>query len=201
VNRRATENKRSGMRSIRPTQLKSNIMLSHTYRFVSTSGSATAVTTTSLGGCAGTMCTVANSNVQILFDSFRVNRVEVYSPPSSQGSAVTCSLNWEGTEGFAPNMEVSDTTVSVTAPAYINCVPPPRSVAGFWNRTASSTTIFTLVAPAGSIIDVSLSLILSDGMTPTGISITTGTLGILYYLSLDANSTHVYTPVSLTTTT
>jgi hypothetical protein len=204
VNRRALQNKRSGIRSIRPSQLKSNIMLSHTYRFVSTSGTSTSVTPNTLCFAAGAICVVSNSTVASCYDSVKINRVEIYTPPASQGSSATCSLNWESSgSGFAPNMEVSDTSVSVADPAYINCIPPPRSVSGFWNLFADTSVLFTVVAPTGSIIDVHLSLILADNgvENSTNGSITTGTLGVMYYLSLDSNSTHRFTPVSLTTTT
>jgi hypothetical protein len=204
VTRRARQNKRSGIQSIRPSQLKSNIMLSHTYRFVSTSSTATSVTPNSLCFAAGCMCSIANSVVSSLYDSVRVTRVEVFTPPASQGSSATCSLNWNSSgSGFAPNLEVSDTSVSVADPAYISCKPPPRSVSGFWNQFSDTSVLLTLVAPVGSIIDVHLSLILADSASANTANggITTGSLGVIYYLSLDANATHRFTPVSLTTTT
>jgi len=61
--------------------------------------------------------------------------------------------------------------------------------------------MFTLVAPAGTIIDVSLSFVLNDvataGLTYT---VASGTLGVLYYAPLDDQG-DIYLPVSRLTTT
>lgn len=124
----------------------------------------------------------------------------MWSPPASQGAAITCSVEWVGAN--SPNREYSDTSVSVATPAHVSCPPPPMSLAAFW-QTASSATLFSLVAPVGSIIDIHLALILSDDDqgSNTPISVASAVLGQSYYLSLDPNATHRYTPVSLVTTT
>jgi hypothetical protein len=101
----------------------------------------------------------------------------------------------------ANNKEVSDTTNSVSFPAYLVTRPPVRSVASFWLQPGGGN-VFTLTAPTGSIIDVNLSLIFQDDNTSLAQSnVTTGVLTSTYYLSLDPNATHRYVPVSLTTTT
>jgi hypothetical protein len=75
------------------------------------------------------------------------------------------------------------------------------SLAAFW-QVSGSTTLCAITAPTGSIIDVHLSLIVQDDDATTAQStVTTGILGNYYYLSLDPNATHRFTPVSLTTTT
>jgi hypothetical protein len=76
------------------------------------------------------------------------------------------------------------------------------SLASFW-QGAGATTLCTITAPPGTIIDVHMSLILSDddGVATAQSSVSTGTLSNYYYLSLDPNATHRFPPVSLTTTT
>jgi hypothetical protein len=145
------------------------------------------------------MCIVANSIVTNLNNSIKVNQLEMWSPPASQGANVTCSVDWEGFNN-SPNREFSDTSVSVATPAYVKCPPPPMSLASFW-QLSSGSTLFTLTAPTGTIIDVHVSLILMDGESPVDTAVTSGAQGIVYFLSLDPNVTHRYTPVSLTTTT
>lgn len=182
-----------------PKQFKSNVELRHSYRFVSTNATATALTPSSILASAGTMCTVANSSTINLFSAFKLNQIEMWTPPASQGTSATCSVDWVGL-GNSPNREYSDTTVSVATPAYLKCPPPPNSLASFW-QTASVTAICTITAPVGTIIDVHLSLILTDDdIGQIGTAIAVGALGNVYYLSLDPNATHRYTPVSLTTT-
>lgn len=181
-----------------PIQIKSNVELRHRYRFVSTSGTATAITPTSLLGAAGGLCTVTNTQVATFSSSVKVNRVQILTPPASQGANATCSVEWAGFNN-SPDREYSDTTISVSTPAQISCSPPPQSLASFW-QVGGTTTLFTVVAPTGSIIDIVLSLILADGTNNSGIVVATGVLGTVYYLSLDPVATHRYTPVSLTTT-
>jgi hypothetical protein len=174
--------------------------LRHTYRYVSTSGNPTTITPTSLLCSAGTVCTVANTTVVSMFSAVKLNQIEMWSPPASQGASVTCSVDWIGSAN-SPNREYSDTSVSVSTPAYVRCPPPPMSLASFW-QLASATGICNIVAPVGTIIDVHLSLIMQDDAeTQANAAITTGTLGSTYFLSLDSNATHRFTPVSLTSTT
>lgn len=182
-------------------QIRSNIELTHRYRFISTSSTATAITAQSLLGAAGSMCNATNAFAVSVFGSVKVNNVSIWSPPAAQGSSVTCSVEWITTPAQGNNREVSDTSVSTAVPAHVSTGPPLHSLASFW-QNSSSNALFTLTAPAGSIIDVSLSLIMWDDDEPQdAIAIANGTSGNMYYLSLDPNATHRYTPVSLVTTT
>jgi hypothetical protein len=187
--------------SNRPSQIRSNIEVRHKYRFTSTSGTLTALTAPGLLAAAGNVCTVANNTVTSFFGTVKINSIEMWSPPAAQGSSVTCSCDWAGYQN-SPNQEVSDTSVSVSTPAHIRAVPPRQSLASFWvNEALGTGTICQLIAPTGTIIDVDLSLILQDDEEPaTATGVATGTLGSIYYLSLDPNATHRYVPVSLTTT-
>jgi hypothetical protein len=159
------------------------------------------VTPTSLLGAAGGIVAVANTTLTTIHSSVKVNQIDIWTPPASQGASATCSVNWVGYNN-SPDREYSDTSVSVATPAHVTCSPPQQSLASFW-QAASATNLFVVTAPTGSIIDVHLSLIFADGadQAGTGISIATGVLGSNLYLSLDPNATHRYTPVSLTTTT
>jgi len=185
-------------------QLRSNIVLSHKYRFLSSSGTTTNVTSFSLGCAAGGVCTVANTTLTSFIGSLRVNQIEMWSPPAAQGSASTCSVEWNNTSDANNSaLEISDTSVSTAVPAHIRCGPPRGSLASFWFNPNANKALFALTAPPGTIIDVSVSLILYDDdyANPFVSSIAAGVLGNTYYLSLDPNATHRFTPVSLTTTT
>jgi hypothetical protein len=182
-----------------PSQFRSNIELSHKYRFVSTNGTATAITGTSLLCASGGVVTVLNTTFKSMFASVKIKRITMWAPPASQGSAVTCSVEWIG-QANSPNREISDTTVSVARNAYVSSSPPPQSLASFWQNT-SSGNLCTITAPTNTIIDVEVSLILNDDDVAAATSVVaSGTLGGYYFLSLDPNATHYYTPVSLVTT-
>lgn len=202
--RRGKASPKTSMNSQRPNQIRSNIQFSHTYRFTSTSGTATAITANSLACAAGTVCVVGNSTVYSLFAAVKMNQISIWSPSATQGAFATCSVEWSSTLGNTSTTEVSDTSVSTASPAHLVTGPPRASLASFWNNNVNAaSTLCTITAPTGSIIDVSVSVILVDDniANPFDASIATGTLGNFYYLSLDPNATHRYVPVSLTTTT
>jgi hypothetical protein len=193
---RQTQNPRG---SENPQQLSSNVRIKHRFRFIATSAVNTTFTDTQILGCTGGICTVTNSTVTLWTQSFKIRRLEVWSAPSAQGQGSTCSVEWFGAAN-SPNIEYSDTTLSVSKNAHICTSPPDRSLASFWQKS-TSTALFTIVAPASSIIDIALDFILGDDdTTPYSASVTTGVLGQEYYLHLDGPSIHNCVPVSLTTT-
>jgi len=203
VSRRARP-RRGGNRAgqiVKPPQMQSNIIVRHKFRFTSTSGTTTPVSVAGLLGVAGAIAIGANA-LQGIFQSVKLHQVEVWSPPAAQGAAVTCSLEWEAPTNATQN-EVSDTTVSVSQPAYIRCRPPPNTQCAFW-QTYSSNVMFYLTAPVGSIIDVTLSMVFFDdeaGPSVTYGTTATATVGNLYYLGLNngGSGSTIYPPVSLTT--
>ncbi len=205
MNRKSrTKSKRSrnpgNRRAVKPPQLRSNIVIKHRYRFVSTSATAATITAGDLKGIAGAVCTVANSTLSMIADSFKLHSVEVWTPPASQGAAATCSLEWVG-DVYGPTSEVSDTSVSVSDPAYIKAIPPSDASSAFWQGAVANDIVMILTCPVGSIIDVVCSHVLADDAAAgTTYLVAAGTLGVLYYLPLDG-STDQYTPVSLNTTT
>jgi len=203
--RRARQNKYSGQprgsTRMSPPQIRSNIVVTHKYRFTSSSGTATAITSRGLLLACGAMCSVPNVTVSAIAGSVRVNHVSVWSPPASQGAFATCSVEFLG-QTASSTQEVSDTSVSVAQPACISTAPPRASLASFWQTPGlADNTMFTLVAPTGSIIDMDLSFILWDNEdAATTRAVTAGTLGTIYYLALDNATGHIYPPVSLNTT-
>jgi hypothetical protein len=193
--------KRQRVKHNQPPQIESNIRLTHTYRFLASSSFNGAITPTQVIGALGTMGTATNSLVTAFGESFKICRLEMWSPPASQGTASTISVDWVGSQN-SPNREFSDTTVSVATPAHVVCRPPPSSLAAFWQKV-SSTTIMNIVAPSGTILDLVVSLILTDDETAVSTyTVSTATVGLVYYLALDhaAAGTGVLAPVSLVTT-
>lgn len=191
--------RRSVTTALTPVQFESNIRTHHRYRFVATAGATVSITDTALLGAAGTMCTTVNAFVQSFFQSVRIKRVDVWSAPSAQGANSTCSVEWFGF-GNSPNIENSDTSLSVAKNAHVSCKPPANSLAAFWQK-ATGTNLFTLTFGTNAIVDVILDLIQSDEETvPTAIVVATGVVGHVYYLALDNATGHNLVPVSLNTT-
>jgi hypothetical protein len=181
-----------------PPQLNANIELKHQYRFVSSSGASTTITDSLLLTAAGVSAATAILGYPIA-RAVKVNRIEMFSPPASQGAAVTCSVLFPASAANPMPREVSDTSVSVAVPAHVVAVPPPLSLPSFW-QSGTGANLFTLVAPPGSIIDVWLSLVLNDNSVPPTSAVLVGAnVGSLYYCSLDSSTKagSIYQAISL----
>jgi len=184
---------------LNPPQLSSNVRVSHTYRFRSTSGTTLSLTESDLISVAGGVCSVANATCSLIAGSVKVHRVSIWTPPASQGAVATCSLNWRSPT-YQQTQEISDTTISVTTPARVSSRPPLGSAASFWLSPAGNA-IVDVTAPVGSIIDLHCTHVLQDNQAAgTAYSVAAGTLGVLYYFPLDGEG-DAYLPVSLGTTT
>jgi len=187
--------------SINPPQMESNLKLVHKFRFQASGAESNfAITDSSVIGALGGICTTANSSVTVFAQSFRIKRIEMWAPPASQGSAATVSVEWFGF-GNSPNIEHTDTTLSVSKNAHIASSPPSSSLAAFWQK-GTSTNLFILNFPANTIIDLIVEIMMADQETALEtVAVTTGTLGHIYYLALDQQlGSHILVPVSLNTT-
>jgi len=185
-----------------PSQMRANLESSHRFRFVSSNGAATTVSTRDLLQACGCVATTATSASGI-FGSVRLKQIELWTPAPSQGASATCSVRWYASNaGIAPNREVSDTSVSTATPAHLRTSPPRGSLTGFWQVDGLNSQLFDLVAPPGTIIDVWVDLILADGPAEPGaaaLTVAGATVGALYYFALDGRASGLYLPVSLTT--
>jgi hypothetical protein len=181
-------------------QLETTVRKSHRFRFNASSPlDDVAITTFQVLGAAGGICSVVNNSVSYINRSMKIKSIEIWSPTSTSTTSATCSVNWQGGTN-APNVEVSDTSINQSRPAHIMTRPPVNSLASFW-AIGGGTTVFKISCPGGSIIDIQLSLIEVDQSAASNTAtITTGTLGALYYLALDGPTTNLLVPISLNTT-
>lgn len=182
--------------------LSSNIRTIHKFRFIANAAFNDTITSKCCFGAAGGIATVVNSTVSFCYESMRLISVDAWSPPATQGAAATVSVEWLSTN--SPSIEVSDTTVSVSQNAHISSRPPKGSLASFWQQIATTFSLFTLVCPVNTIVDVAMELIQFDqaAVAATQTGLTTAVLGEMYYLALDRNrGTNILIPVSLNTTT
>ncbi len=194
--RRAT--RRSVATALIP-QLRTNIIVNHRYRFLASSAlNAVGIDPSQILGAIGGVCTVANTTLALLAKCVRLKSIEIWSPTATSTTGVTCSVEWLSTN--SPSIEVSDTSINVSEPAHIKTVPPAMALAGFW-QGFSSTDIFIITCPGGSVVDISVQYVLNDQSTASSTAtIATGTLGRQYYLALDGPTTNLLVPVSLSTT-
>ncbi len=194
-------NRNNSLKTIRPPQFSPNIQYSHKFRFSASSAkTAYAVTIANLFGVAGVFTKTANSTVCPVNASFKLTSVSVWGPITATGTPVTVTVEWLGANN-SPNKDVSDTSVTNSFAAYLTTKPPRNSIASFWQVATASSTIFLLTCPSGSVIDVTMNLIMADQSTALQtVNVTTAAVGQSYYLALD-HPTAQLVPVSLTTTT
>lgn len=185
-----------------PPQFESNVRSRHKYRFTMTAAASTTFTDSSFNNCLGGVCTVVNTTVTSFVQSFIIKRIDLWAAPAAQGNNATCSVEWFGF-GNSPNIEHSDTTLSVARNAHVSSVPPAQSLAAFWQKP-TGTNLCIISGGAGTIVDVTLDLMLTDDEQTAvnrQVAVATGVLGTVYYLALDqVLGTHNFVPVSMVTT-
>jgi hypothetical protein len=192
----------SQLRKLNPPMLSSNIRTIHKFRFIANAAFNDTITSKCCFGAAGGIGSIVNSTVAFCYESMRLLKVEAWSPPAAQGASATVSVEWLSTN--SPSIEHSDTTVSVSQNAHISTRPPVGSLGSFWQQIDTTFSLFTLVCPINTVVDVTLELIQLDrstaAQTQTGLG--TVVVGTMYFLALDRNrGTNILIPVSLNTTT
>lgn len=183
--------------SLKPPAFESNVSVTRTYRFLS-SGTSASLTPRTLLTAAGTYALTAILGTSV-FSAVKLGRIRIWTPPTSTGTASTCSIVFPTSGNVGNAHEYSDSSMNPTVPAFIDISPPPNTLASFWN-TDATTVLATLTAPTGSIIDIHLKLILNDASqtAPPFNLVTVGnTPTLIYYYPADGRG-GIFTPVSLT---
>lgn len=175
--------KRKGTSS--PPKLLSNITNTHVFRFISTGAFAGNITDSLLFGVVGAVSATATAAYSVA-QNVKLESVEIWAPPATQGSLVTVSLTWPNS-GQNPAIESTDTTGSVSRMAHIYAKPPKMSLSGFWTA-GTGNTVFTLNIPTASIIDVKLRWVQGDSAAAATHQLVTvgATVGALTYGYLDS---------------
>lgn len=169
--------------AFKPPARQSNIMVTHKFRFVCASSATLEVTPNALLSAAGLVATAATVAYPIGM-SMKIRRVSVWSPPPSQGTSAYAAIQWYGHNAGIPTSQISDTTMSVSQPAYVTSKPPQGTRAYQW-LTEDSSYVFQVKVETGSVVDVDLSFYLSD-VVGSGLARTTSgmTIGQNYYAGL-----------------
>lgn len=187
------------MRTLTPTY---NVI----HRFTTTSTANEAISITEMLGALGGIATSATT-VQPWTSSFKINSITIWLPQLS--SANNATIWWTFlADGLYPD-KVFDSSIpdGITSSSALVFRPPKKSSAGFWVNSIlpSSTALFTIGVTVGCIIDVNVDATLGVANDTTSsippISVTTATLGNIYYLALDGPSNNKIRPVSAYPTT
>lgn len=131
-----------------------------------------------------------------LFEQVRLRRIQIWGQSSLvSGLPAEVSLNVSGVAAgnIGPDTFIQDVAVGQTAVPYIDFRLDPRSEAGQWQNCTvaaapGTNTFFTIGAPTGSVIDITLDACVTSDSRATGfVFAVTGpaTVGQIYYMSLD----------------
>lgn len=163
------------------------------FRFVQASGSTMsdlAITSDDIITSVGAMCTVANSTLTSIAMAFRLRFVEVWATYDLGVNGSFCSVAFDQTR--MPGMQFSDVSVNPTRPVHVFARPPKDSLASFWiNNGSSATSMFSISAPPGAIVDICVDYVIQDPDTINSTktrTVITATLGRMYYTWLDSGS-------------
>jgi len=119
-----------------------------------------------------------------LFDLIRLKRVRVWGI-AAQGTPTSVEVMFI-TSSTGDATVHTDTSLGVR-PAFVEAHPKQNSLASFY-QLATGGNCFLLTAPAGSIIDLDLSMITSSGLAPVAAAnaLVAATVGQVYYRGMDA---------------
>jgi hypothetical protein len=182
-----------------PPSILTNPMIAHTYRFSASSAFSVGVTAQGLCGIAGAVGRVSNSAVQPVVTSVKVHRISIWAPPGTQGGVASVLVQMT-TIDQGLTKEYSNSSMSTAYPAYLSVKPTEGTLAYQWNKL-STNVLFYVAGPAGSIVDINMTSVMNDSNAiTTDTSVSTATVGVMYYLALDNPSGHLLVPVYLGTT-
>jgi hypothetical protein len=182
--------------------LNTNVHFQHKYRFgVSTAVNATLISTDQLGAIAGgAVINVATKGCQPIARTGKLISVEVWAPPPSIGANSYVAVEWSPGQR-SPTTEYTDISINVSSPAHVKTRPPKSSLAAFWFDSSTSVGLFSLTAPVGAIVDVTVQYVMEDQVALTSApftALTAPALGILRYACLDVNTGSFIVPIGLT---
>jgi hypothetical protein len=136
-----------------PPQLQRyNISHSTVLRF--TASSAVALTITSQNLLDAILVAATATTGFELFEAVRIRHVEVWASPLL-GSSVVTQVIFNGTTERGDWKIHEDTSMGVQ-PAHVKAKPSPRCLASLFQDNSPAANLFSLVCPAGSVIDVAL---------------------------------------------
>lgn len=160
------------------------------YRFYSHSATGSNCNVGDLSAVIGVLAS-SSTNAYLIASAFRIKSLTVWPAAIAAGSAVsTTSVVWlQGVSGLVKD-DVFDGSVpaGVTVTRARRYTPPKGSLCSFWisSSVAAGNSLFTLLSPEGSIVDLEMEWVLSNGLSQFPFITTTGmSAGILYYGGLD----------------
>ncbi len=192
--------KSAATRSDLPPQLQTTSRVRKRLRFLATSALTDQSITgqTMAGACGGIAATT--TEVVPWASTIRLRRVTIW--PAVGSTAGIADVTWatDGTLFVKDEFRLTSIPQGVSIDKAVTSVPPKGTLGQFWQTASNTSTIFTISAPSGSIVDIVVDFTLSNEIAPTSITVVTAVLGQVYYLYLDGPGSHLLKPEGLPTT-
>lgn len=179
MNKRSGSSRGLGPRVQIPPQLRSTFICSKTVRFLANASVDSTIRAIDLADLlyVATSATTATS----VIGGIRLKRLRVWSP-AEVGAAINVEFVQNTTTFIgSPSIRFNDRCVSTAYPAYVECSPPENSLSGFWiSGSATSTgSVVNLDLSDGSVVDLSLEIVLLDSEAGQALTIAGGVPGTL----------------------
>jgi len=189
----------NGRGSKNPPQLLTSVALKHRLRYVvnNAGGIITKITNTAL---LDSLCMATNAVAAArLCDGYKIMNIEIWSANGSGNLSNTISLEWVDSPIVGgPGFVVTDTVLGLADIAHVCTSPPAGSLSSFWlPNSGAEVTLCNLQLPQGSIVDITMGLVLADTDAPVFVTaaVVGATAGKFYCRYLDSTSTNVLVPV------
>ena len=112
---------------------------------------------------AGTVPAAPPYYMSTILSAVRLDRICIWSIPQAPELFSNIALEWQDTRGCATLLNDQG---SPTRPAHISSRPPMNSTSGMWSGlspTYLNEPLFYISVPAGTVIDMHVTYVLSDG--------------------------------------
>ncbi len=137
------------------------------------------------------------------FESVRIRRIELWSPPQSGGGVTVSSVTFpQITVGGVisvgnASVPMVATTLGTAEACHVVAVPDERSAAGLWlDSDDNSTRIVQFTCPAGSLMDITYDFVMDwTAQDPSPFTYAGLQPGASYLANLYSGTTKVWTPV------
>ncbi len=182
-----------------PRAMTSSISLSKLFRFQATTAGTYDINTNDV---ADLLCVATSSTAAYrLVNNFRIIAVELWGPATTGTIAQsTVQIDWDGSLPGG-NKRQTDTVLGSSQVAHLRSRPAPGSYAGLW-QSGGNNSLFRLVVPQYTIIDLTLEITLRDSgdVSAVGAAVSGATTGATYVRALNSNvSTTALAPVGWAT--
>jgi len=180
-----------------PPDISTVFYCSGVFRYATASAlTNTTINSAQLVASCGGICTVTNSVLTSFASSVKLRRVTIWPAQPGSTTASVPEIVWYGPQSDIQKDESRDKAVPagyLSAGGATSSIPPPGSLCGAWLiYDGTPFNLFGLLnVPTGSIIDVHIDFALRNNLAGAGITITTGTLGSVYYPYLDSSSAKI----------